>query len=218
MPYKDPEKRKVWAARYYQKNKVYCAAKNADWREMNKESIAVREATWRENNKEKLAVYDAEKYKKNKGHILALKLLHRAEVKERRVNYNRVLREQFYDMYGIKKEGHEHGVCPCCGEDLMAFGTISHNDGSGAQHRRLTRGRIRKMLEDALIVKDTIRFGALCWNCNSGAFKNGGICPHKNTKPPDDGLLVADRNGDSGLGLSHGSPARVLVGVKTQEG
>ena len=37
-------------------------------------------------------------------------------------------------------------------------------------------------------------------------------------KPPDDGLLVADRNEESGFGLSHGSPARVLVGVKTQEG
>jgi hypothetical protein len=42
--------------------------------------------------------------------------------------------------------------------------------------------------------------------------------PYALPKPPDDGLLVADRNGDPGLGLSHGSPARVLVGVKTQEG
>jgi len=66
-------------------------------------------------------------------------------------------------------------------------------------------------------------FGNIVGGSSTFSFPAGKVCAHDGPpcalpKPPDDGLLVADRNGDPGLGLSHGSPARVLVGVKTQEG
>lgn len=93
-------------------------------------------------------------------------------------------RIRFYDIYGLKKKGHEHGVCTCCKEaDLMLFGTISHIDGSGKQHRESVNNDGVKLLKQALTMYDPAKFAAECFNCNMGAVRNGGICPHKTKEP-----------------------------------
>jgi len=112
--------------------------------------------------------------------------------KTQRADYLQSLREQVYDMYGLKKAGHKHGVCPCpgCGTDLTMFGTISHIDSNGKQHREIIGGwafpRYKpvggKVLKEALAAHDPARFSVECFNCTGGAIENGGICPHKESK------------------------------------
>jgi hypothetical protein len=157
-----------------EEKKAYRAA----WREENKERIA----TYRVENKEHIAALQAEYGKKNKQRLATYQAAYREENKERLAASAHVrgekrrltLRTQFYDRYGLKKEGHEHGVCTCCKErDLMMFGTISHIDGGGAQHRKLVNGNGIKIFKDALAVYDPSRFAAECACCNMAAEKYG---------------------------------------------
>jgi len=172
----------VQHAQYYEKNKDHIAAQHVAYRERNKKYIAAQKAVWREKNKEHIATQKSAHYEKNKKRLVAESV---ARTRKR----NLALRIKFYDMYGLKKEGHEHGVCSCsgCGADLMMFGTVSHIDGSGAQHRRLVGRQTIRILKEAVSVYNPARFAAECWNCNSGAAHNGGICPHKaeSLKRPD---------------------------------
>jgi len=155
----DVEKRKAYQAEYYQKNTKHIAVQHAEYREKNKKHIAA----YREKNKERIATTIS------------------VCMKRRMLT----LRTQFYDMYGLKKEGHEHGVCSClgCGTDLVDFGTISHIDGSGAQHREFTNGSALKIIKEALAIYNPARFAAECYNCNLAAAKNDGVCPHKSKTP-----------------------------------
>lgn len=68
------------------------------------------------------------------------------------------------------------GACACCGETTPAFLTIDHVDGGGAEHRRevgrdIYRWLVREGFPDG--------FRLLCWNCNCGRERNGGMCPHE---------------------------------------
>lgn len=158
---------------YYQKNKERIAIQHIEYREKNKARITAQKASWREKNRENIAARKAEFYMRNRERLLATA----SESQKKRLL---ILRTRFYDVYGLKKEGHEHGVCTCCKEaDLMDFGTVSHIDGNGAQHRKLVGRSLFKVLQEALAVYDPARFAAECWNCNSGAAHNGGVCPHK---------------------------------------
>ena len=142
-------------AAYYQKNKARFAARYAANRRKNRGANAVYAANYRRENPEFCAAY----------HL---------EGAERRRAITEALRLQFYDMYGLKKEGHEHGVCTCCKErDLVMFGTISHIDGSGGQHRKLANRNRAKMLKDALSIYNPSRFAAECACCNMAAEKYG---------------------------------------------
>lgn len=90
------------------------------------------------------------------------------------------LKEDVFNAYGGFK-------CSCCGETQPMFLTIDHIDGKGAEHRR-------SMTEEGQNYRDatgykTYRwlerngyppgFRVLCANCNHGAHRNGGICPHR---------------------------------------
>jgi len=193
-----PWDQKAYDAQYREKNKDRLAGQAVAYYEKNKERIATYGAEYREKNKEHIAARGAEYYKKNKKRIVA----YREKNKERRAprdamyrekNKERIaarnakryhsLRIQFNDMYGLKKEGHEHGVCTCCKEaDLMLFGTVSHIDGSGAHHREVTNGSLTTIFKEALAVYDSARFAAECYNCNLAAERNGGVCPHKSSQ------------------------------------
>lgn len=84
---------------------------------------------------------------------------------------------QIRNAYGNK--------CSCCGESNPIFLTIDHvnNDGYKIRPRNLKgysqsafSGHYYKQIIKANF-PDTLQL--LCWNCNCGKNRNGGICPHK---------------------------------------
>lgn len=184
---------------YREKNKNYIAVRNADWYNMNKERILARQAGYREKNKTSISAQGAVHYQNNRECIRATQAAWYEKNKERKSATSaawykenkeciarqsrerlQALRNRAYDMYGLPMEGHEHGVCSCpgCGADLVMFGTISHIDGTGKQHRLVAKNNT-KILKDALDHYDPARFAAECFNCNCAAQRNGSICPHK---------------------------------------
>jgi hypothetical protein len=75
---------------------------------------------------------------------------------------------------------HYGSVCACCGETKKLFLTLGHTKGDGASHRKSlgnSSGGIAMWLD---VIKRNFPddFRIECYNCNCGAFRNGGICPH----------------------------------------
>lgn len=99
-------------------------------------------------------------------------------VKQR--EYRTQLKNQVLDHYGR--------VCRCCGETEELFLTLGHLNGDGAAHRKSLGlsgpGGRKGSGSGAALWRDVIRrgfpddFGIECINCNMGAFRNGGVCPH----------------------------------------
>ena len=85
-----------------------------------------------------------------------------------------VQKQKVYDHYGH--------FCACCGETEEMFLTLGHVDGSGAEHRRRLNGNNGG--NTVSILRDLIKRGypdnirVECTNCNVGAYRNGGVCPH----------------------------------------
>lgn len=77
---------------------------------------------------------------------------------------------------------HYGAECACCGEKSSPiFLTVDHIHNDGAQHRRPSGGRMKaeklwKWLIDSNYPEG---FQILCWNCNCGKHRNGGVCPHQ---------------------------------------
>lgn len=82
--------------------------------------------------------------------------------------YQRV-KEKVFEKYG--------GACTCCGETEPMFLTIDHvnNDGGGRNRKERGYAMYQKLIE--MGYPDTRQ--VLCWNCNVGKQRNGGVCPHK---------------------------------------
>ena len=104
------------------------------------------------------------------------------------VTKNRAMTMQW--RTGLKREVYEaYGgfVCACCGETNPGFLTLDHINNDGNIHRRtLGRGDVRvgsvmmfKALKDAGFPPG---FQVLCYNCNMGKARNGGVCPHKENR------------------------------------
>lgn len=71
--------------------------------------------------------------------------------------------------------------CACCGLDNEWFLSIDHVENNGADHRRETG---MKGSGDHLyrwLAKNSYPpgFQVLCYNCNLGKARNGGVCPHQ---------------------------------------
>lgn len=184
----DKEHRAAQMAEHYEKNKGHILAKQAAWKEKNQSHVKVQGAAYYQKNKARIKAHAAAYRENHKGRVSVYRVQNKENQRENQrayhAKYLRTLRLQFYDMYGVKKEGHEHGVCSCpaCGADLMLFGTVSHIDGSGKQHRE-SAGNHLQMLREATAAYNPTRFAAECFNCNLAAARNGGICPHKNKIP-----------------------------------
>ncbi len=82
----------------------------------------------------------------------------------------KTLREQVYAAYG--------NACTCCGETEQTFLTIDHVNGDGTKHRKEIGGadKLYRVIRAAGFPND---YTILCHNCNSGRWRNGGICAHK---------------------------------------
>lgn len=122
---------------------------------------------WSEKNKEKLRL---------KG--LRRRELHRDELNAQTRSRSARMRDAVFSHYGK--------ACTCCGTSHLAFLTIDHIHDDGAQHRKEV-GSGSRLYE--WLVKNNFPegFRTLCYNCNSGRYRNGGICPHQQT-PLWDGI------------------------------
>lgn len=91
----------------------------------------------------------------------------------------RAIRAEMIAAYG--------GTCACCGESAREFLTIDHVNGGGSRHSKSLGGGGRAVLMYLYKLgwpKDGYRL--LCYNCNSGRERFGGVCPHeKSPEWPD---------------------------------
>lgn len=95
---------------------------------------------------------------------------------QRRVNANRNNQECRIEVLSHYSGGKPK--CKCCGERTDQFLTLDHinNDGN-IQRREL--GQRKPMYRRLRRLGFPAGYQVLCWNCNCGRAKNGGICPHK---------------------------------------
>jgi hypothetical protein len=68
--------------------------------------------------------------------------------------------------------------CECCGEREFFFLSIDHINNDGKIDRQ-TRGKGTRFYNT--IIEDGFPIGlrVLCFNCNGGRQRNGGVCPHQ---------------------------------------
>lgn len=83
----------------------------------------------------------------------------------------------------LKKECLEHygKICSCCGETIIQFLTLEHENGNGNNHRRkLFKHNVGGLHMYRWLKKNNFPKGysILCMNCNWGT-RYGNMCPHK---------------------------------------
>jgi hypothetical protein len=68
-------------------------------------------------------------------------------------------------------------ACPGCFEVNPKFLTLDHINGGGLKDRREIGSSIQIY---RWVIKNNFpsTFQLLCWNCNCGRSRNGGVCPH----------------------------------------
>ncbi len=111
---------------------------------------------WAEDNKEYLRAYEKKRHGPERRHA------------------------QKKHYYKLKKIVFEHygAVCDCCGENEVRFLTIDHINNDGAEHRKeVAAGAVFFKWIIINNFPNTVRI--LCFNCNSGRYHNGGVCPHE---------------------------------------
>lgn len=83
----------------------------------------------------------------------------------------------------IKKTLMDHygNICACCGETNPLFLTLDHMNNDGAKHRKLLSNSTEIY---RWLIKENYPEGyqVLCFNCNCGRARNGGVCPHISSK------------------------------------
>jgi predicted restriction endonuclease len=129
--------------------------------ETKKETILEKKAKYRDDNRELINIRAKKTYQK----VKVKKSANEKVVRD-------ALRRQILQEYG--------NVCACCGEHRECMLTIDHIDSKGNEHRKRvgdSSGNIYKWLRRNGFPKDNFRL--LCWNCNCGRHRNGGICPHE---------------------------------------
>ena len=81
------------------------------------------------------------------------------------------LRNEMLNAYG--------GRCSCCGETEDAFLTLDHANNDGAEHRRKLGNTYATWQDLKRCGWPKRGFTLLCYNCNCGRHRNGGVCPHR---------------------------------------
>lgn len=92
---------------------------------------------------------------------------------ERQVAWRKAQWEKVLDHYGAR--------CACCGESNPLFLSVDHVNNDGAEHRasigqQASPSRVRKWIIEHGFPDG---FQILCFNCNLGKARNGGVCPHQ---------------------------------------
>jgi len=133
-----------------------------EWHKKNKEHVNTIARTYYHNHKEQ-AKLCMERYREK----------HKEQEQKRRREWSRKRKLLIIEHYSNGKN-----ICNCCGEKHIVFLTIDHINNDGAEHRK-------KLGSAAHVYNWLIRnnfpegYQVLCYNCNCGRYKNGGVCPHK---------------------------------------
>jgi len=139
--------------------------------ESHRDELVQKAREYRAANKEKVNA-SVRKYRQN--HLEAVRASGRARYHRKRAEYRagrKALRARFFEIYGARCH------CSCgCQQTILGFLTIGHINNDGAEDRR-ANGKSEPLLRKATRHPDFSKYTALCWNCNSGAHMNGGICP-----------------------------------------
>jgi hypothetical protein len=109
----------------------------------------------------RVKTYAAQREYKRKNHERAL------ELNRERWLYHKGL---VYSFYGDR--------CACCGETESAFLTVDHVNRDGAEHRK-DKNAARDIYSWIVLNDFPDDFQLLCFNCNCGRERNGGVCPHQ---------------------------------------
>ena len=164
MPFKDPEKRRLY-------NKQYRVANREILLEINRER-------WKQSGQKYRASHD-DWYLKNRESVLL----------KRREDYHKLAtdpdfrrtesarRKEIRDKYRALAIEHYGGKCACCGESAPEFLSFDHVAGGGSKARKEDlRGRSMGIWLAKHGFPDA--FQLLCHNCNlaSGFY---GTCPHQ---------------------------------------
>ena len=67
------------------------------------------------------------------------------------------------------------GKCTCCGEAEAMFLSIEHIGGLKGRPRQHSHREILRLKAEGWPDDCT----CLCFNCNLGSWRNGGVCPHQ---------------------------------------
>lgn len=73
---------------------------------------------------------------------------------------------------------HYGGKCACCGETKPKFLTLDHTDDDGGLMRKI-HGYGTKLYSWIIKNEFPTNLQLMCYNCNCGRYRNGGICPHQ---------------------------------------
>lgn len=138
---------------------------NERYRKSHKEQCGKWSSDWQKNNRDRRNKTTKKWRKTSRGHTLMLAATRRSNAK---------LKKRIIEKYG--------GECACCGETEIVFLTIDHIKNDGAERRRKGELCGQKLYRWLRPRKRMKRFQVLCWNCNTGKYHNGGICPHQRPK------------------------------------
>jgi hypothetical protein len=185
---KDMEKQKEYSRRYYQKHKEKIKEYERKYRQEHEEQLKKYRQEHKEEVRERHNKYCKKYYQEHKGQFREYHQEHKEERrescrryyqkhKEKRLVYNRdwwkKIRNKVLSYYSPGELR-----CACCGEKNFGFLTLDHVNQDGAEHRRLV-GRSNGVY--LWIIKKGFPpgFQVLCYNCNLGRARNGGVCPHE---------------------------------------
>lgn len=157
---------------------------------------------WHEDNKEQQRQYSKARYQKYKAKMLINKREYYAKNREAILEKSRerykanpeTSRKNSRNWRLKNPEAHKANLvkwrtkwhdlvfqhygqrCSCCGETERMFLTLDHIDGNGREHRRTTKAPSLYKWVVENDYPDNMRI--LCFNCNCGRQRNGGVCPH----------------------------------------
>jgi hypothetical protein len=69
--------------------------------------------------------------------------------------------------------------CICCGERIEMLLTLDHKLNDGSLARQKSNYNALTHYREVLAAGCPDTYQLLCWNCNYGKFRNGGVCPHQ---------------------------------------
>lgn len=124
---------------------------------------------------------DSERYFADKARILQKNKEWRANFAQPGSIYRQKERKKAKETLELRRDAvfnaYGGAVCSCCGETERKFLTVDHVNGNGNAHR----AEIRQNIIDWLYRNNfPDGFQILCYNCNLGKQRNGGVCcPHK---------------------------------------
>jgi len=135
-----------------------CLVCESEWHKKNR---ADNLDAIRTKSREKARVYRREHHEEYNAKNRRFKMLHR----ERDRNI-------IYEAYGNK--------CACCGETEKGFFTVDHVNNDGHTERKNGRYTSGSQFYRQIIQQNfPPNYQILCYNCNMGRARNGGICPHQ---------------------------------------